>query len=1190
MDYIPSITLQQMDPPPQLQLARYYYVPQLDDLQLKLKEVQGLGPAATEEWYKGLEEIGRLFHADAARLEQWELQGGLTKISRFEALESSNSNPLHRAHEIPQPDRVPPPGIAGCSKQSSPAARSSVIPVSTVEPQGKRVAIGVTSTLFNPLQYRTDTNIIGLFHSSGPAADEQSPAFPFASDLPRGIVQGAPQCDQPGLVKSSRSLNRNKPVRTPEEVERTKLERRKEIERRCQELAPPIMPPTLEFMNAFQAALQISRPMDDNQWEVLRPRLLAQRIEALRKQDVQERLSRDPAMQLEERELFEQEQRVAQENVDHMWSELKIPCREKIRQYARKFIQMTWSDGNGVTKGTSSKFAAEVLWHVRQQFEDAINQEDRMLELKGTAFPQDSDSLALRKLKLEDMKWTFEEFVKPHTEKFGKDLFLCSVCDNNQKLFSFEAVIQHYAAKHTNAFSRGTAVVSWKAEWPLEPPFDPSPNIPWVRDGSQPIAHMRMQAPYTSRAWTAPTEPAPASTSSHQGYANEIVGLVRELWNMTEGIHNLPEALRVSVVIQVTCSMFSRKFNDDLSLHLFLSCMQNRTELQFLLGVAGLQCNACSSRPEPSPRNLEGWFPSDRSLAELLTHFQRTHIDFDASSHTEYGILSSGSRTSTSSTRLDWKRDMILLPSRAEIQAFLHAPTTDSQKVQLIADALNAPAYTLPKRAGPSSQMSVSDNVHSPLMQQDVHPSPVSNHGSVRASRTGYNLARSEASMPASENEYDPHRPAPASFMPRGMVGHSQRLPSTGYSSQPGPSIYQPLQLSDHREYPFRFQHDENRWGFSGHGRLVSGESSDLQLLDSGWNPNQNRDTLMNRYDLPAEGSRSVGSRPASKTTSHHSLQPPPSAEALSASPSTSTQPVDIGHPGTNSAAMDFLNNFDPTAVNNDGNPEFVPIESSRGLRGLTAHEHSNIRQATFQDPGVPYIHRDGSVRHGFDDQLVRQHTPTLSVRENGRVGLSDLDYQGRIYHQPPLGQVEEPRGPRGVVMDPGYVDESSRTFPRSREDLYTTRAQDQARSYPQFGYESSGYYEERFVRPVSRYEAVPRAPMERYRQQLERPTDRFVEMHPQRQQMATEEEGYVSRRDGRTRYVPVNPRYYDQVEDFEYAQPVRERQTTYASYNDAQYVREETLETGQLVHSGPRDLRPHDYRPGDEDRRYLTR
>jgi len=1184
MDYVPSVVLQQMDPPPQLKLTKYYYKPQLDEMQSRMEDVQGLGPAATEEWFKGLEEKGKLLNDDAARLEHWELQGGLAKIPHLKAASSNNAFASHRAPVTTRPDHANPPGITSALTQLSATTGSSVLPPFTVEPRGKQVAFKVVSA--GSYHMPVLTNIIGIMHPSGPPVETVIPGLPFTSDLKLEGARALSQLDQPSTVKTTRPPNLNKPGRTPEEAERIKLERRKEIERRCQDLVPPITPPTLEFMDAFQAALQISLPMNDHQWEILKPRLLAQRIEALRKQETKERLSRDPAMQLEERQLFEQEQRVAQENIDHMWSALKIPCREKIGQYARKFIQTTWSDGNGVTKGTCSTFAAEVLCHVRQQFEATISQEDRMLELKGTAFPQDSDSLSLRKLTLEDMKWTFEEFVKPHTEKFGKDLFLCRVCDNNQKLFSFEAVIQHYAAKHTHTFSRGNAVVSWKAEWPLEPPFDPSPNIPWARDGTQPIAHMRMQASYNPRAWTAPSEAVPASTSSHQSYMNEIVGLVRDLWHRTDDIYNLSEALRVWAVIQLTCSMFLQRFNDDVSLHLFLSCVQNRPELQFLSGVVGLHCNACSTRPEPSPRSLDGWFPSDRSLPELLTHFQRAHIDFDASSHTEYGILSSGSRTSTSSTRLDWRRDMILLPSRAEIQSFLHAPTTDSQKVQLIADALNAPMYTLPKRAGASSQMSVSDNVQSPYMQQDVYPRPTSRHSSVRGSRPGYRVALSEVSVPASEDEYDPHRPAPASFMPRTTYGQSQRIPTTSHNSHTVGSMHQPLQLPENREYPFRVHGDENRLS---QRRPVPAESSDRRLHDQSWT--SNRDGLINRLDLPVDRPRSIGSRPGSKATSNHSIQPPGGADVSAASPTHSTQPIETGRPGEASAAMDFLNNFDPTAVNNDGNPEFVASGSGRGVRGSTARETLTVREATVQDIGPPYIHRNGSARHGFDDPSVIQHSPPLPIRESGRFELAEIDYQPRSYLQPQLGPRGELRAPRGMEMAAGYVDDISRVSYRSREDMYMARVEGQGRNYQEFGYESRDYYEERFAQPGVRYEVGPRAAMDVYRHASERPEHEFVEMRHTRQQVATVEDGYDRHRDGGTRYMPVHTRYYDEADNIEYAgQPGRERMITYANYNDAKYVREDTLEAGQVVHAGQRDNRLREFRPDDEDRHYMTR
>ena len=310
-------------------------------------------------------------------------------------------------------------------------------------------------------------------HTTGQALNSFLPASQAITGMSSRYENTGPTSMQPPRQKVERSLKEAKEART---------RRRKEIERRCLALEPPIMPSTLTYMDAFHAATLISLPLDEKAWDILRPRLLSQRADA-EHQELSAGLS-GPLTQQVKRQHYEEEHRVAQENTDQMWLELKIPRREKLQKYAEDFIQRTWSAGRAVTVATASKFAAEVLCHVRQRFDEEIIQEDQMLALKGTAFPQDPESLACRILKLEDMKWVFEEFVKPHTDGFGKEIFLCHMCpDTNQKLFSFEAIIQHFAAKHTNTLSHGSSTVYWKADWPTAPPFDPQPNIPWVLGG-----------------------------------------------------------------------------------------------------------------------------------------------------------------------------------------------------------------------------------------------------------------------------------------------------------------------------------------------------------------------------------------------------------------------------------------------------------------------------------------------------------------------------------------------------------------------------------------------------------------------------------------------------------------------------------------------------------------------------------
>jgi hypothetical protein len=69
------VTLRQTHPPARLQLTKYYFRPQIDNLSQQQDEVRSLGPAATQEWYKGLEARGQSQTKDATRFEQWQPVG-----------------------------------------------------------------------------------------------------------------------------------------------------------------------------------------------------------------------------------------------------------------------------------------------------------------------------------------------------------------------------------------------------------------------------------------------------------------------------------------------------------------------------------------------------------------------------------------------------------------------------------------------------------------------------------------------------------------------------------------------------------------------------------------------------------------------------------------------------------------------------------------------------------------------------------------------------------------------------------------------------------------------------------------------------------------------------------------------------------------------------------------------------------
>ena len=81
LNFVASLTLRSMTPPPNLQLTKYYFRPQIDELQRKLDNAKALSLAAAEEWYKGLEMSGKQILVDAARWEQWETSGGLVSLA-----------------------------------------------------------------------------------------------------------------------------------------------------------------------------------------------------------------------------------------------------------------------------------------------------------------------------------------------------------------------------------------------------------------------------------------------------------------------------------------------------------------------------------------------------------------------------------------------------------------------------------------------------------------------------------------------------------------------------------------------------------------------------------------------------------------------------------------------------------------------------------------------------------------------------------------------------------------------------------------------------------------------------------------------------------------------------------------------------------------------------------------------------
>lgn len=242
-------------------------------------------------------------------------------------------------------------------------------------------------------------------------------------------------------------------------------------------LNPPLTAGVLAHMSSFQAAIQIIQPLDDGAWEVLKPRLLSQREEAEQREN--DRLAQTRVVQERFDERRYQDVQInpeAKDLVDREWDDIQAPLRARIGGYADETIRDGWNGGDKVNYDNCPKFAADVLIYVRKRFYAEISKDEAAIRATGREPEIDPpNGPFLRKLVLENMKWVFDTKVKPYTEHHRKELFFCNGCDSNSKFYGFEGVIQHYAAKHTNAFTVGSVVVHWKSEWPETPPFNPDP-------------------------------------------------------------------------------------------------------------------------------------------------------------------------------------------------------------------------------------------------------------------------------------------------------------------------------------------------------------------------------------------------------------------------------------------------------------------------------------------------------------------------------------------------------------------------------------------------------------------------------------------------------------------------------------------------------------------------------------------
>ncbi|KAF6840131.1 hypothetical protein CPLU01_01446 [Colletotrichum plurivorum] len=340
--------------------AKLYWASAVESAKTELRHVQDLGPAAIEEWFKGLEARGKESRNDASRWERWVISGGLADMHKF------TNSPFNTTSE-PSSNMARPRGASlQADSHEKPSAQNHIIT------EGKK----------------------------SPAAEQQVDAATKSISTPSRSVLS---------MNAQRTEFRARPERSPDEAARLKALRRSEVERRAMLINPPLPPNILVRIPSFQAAIQIITPLNDYAWDLLESRLPAQRAEAKKVEN--ESLVKTPLHGIATNDL------ILEQVSDQDWDNIQGPVRTKMAKYANEMIRHCWNKGRKVNKENSPRFAADVLLSVRTRFYAGVKKDRASAVAAGQEPSVDHlEGPFTQKPTLENIKWVFDMKIKAHIE------------------------------------------------------------------------------------------------------------------------------------------------------------------------------------------------------------------------------------------------------------------------------------------------------------------------------------------------------------------------------------------------------------------------------------------------------------------------------------------------------------------------------------------------------------------------------------------------------------------------------------------------------------------------------------------------------------------------------------------------------------------------------------------------------
>nr|OQO32018.1 hypothetical protein B0A51_00817 [Rachicladosporium sp. CCFEE 5018] len=728
--------------PGHLRIVKTFLKKDLATITDELSEVKSFGEGTADEWRKGLAQRGKDAMADASRWERWE----------------QNLPPgIQLGHWIREYDLASFP-----------------------------------HHLDNLLRDVSEAKARHESAQTNGAAHHQQPDFQAVHAQGYVPAPGTPQQFQP--VQPAQPTHRV--IRNPADAKAARDARRADIERRCLALDPPLQPAALDRIKAFHNTMQLTATMTDQQWEnMLKPKLLEEREAA--ELEVHEANQRLAALQAAMPTVYQADEsgQPTKENYDHAYELSQQPLRNKLSEYAIDYINGVWLGGRTLNYQTCPRFAVEVIQEVTKRYH-----EDREAASKKVSPAPESSKTSTPSpepfLSLDNMKWVYENRIKPYTEQYRREPFQCAGCAKENlpfKWFGFEGLIQHYGAKHTDAFSQGNIVVHWQsAEWPEELPFNST-----FPDGMDRRPHHKLQ-PYqrangmgrfavTSTALPPMDGPMlnnnPLFRNGQNGHGHngapampetpeipketmvqQISTDARDVWDKLDGVPAMMDNVRMQVMIHHVNTRFAEHFKRAPELDRITDALATNALMRPIKTTNVLACKPCVADQTDGSANYKSYFQRVRNLklynaSSLITHFKIVHQPHG---------------------RINWEHDMIEMPEMQLISELIRAPGMDDEKLALVAAAFPS-AFPSPlpvigtvtdMPSGPDLDNGLANRLMKKFAPKKTEP-PQSKKSKKKGKLANGNGREDSEPLPQpKEDEYDPRKPmfAPSSVEVKGKA------------------------------------------------------------------------------------------------------------------------------------------------------------------------------------------------------------------------------------------------------------------------------------------------------------------------------------------------------------------------------------------------------------------------------------